>query len=210
MKRRTHESMETSPTAPLFWDCYTRCYDGLLQTIPYQRLIAQTLSRITSSASTLSDAGCGTGNLLGAVQHELPEVQLAGVDFSPQMLERACRKAPHAAVVQGDLNAPLPYADNSFDVGTCVNVLYAFADPERTLAELRRALVPGGTLIVTSPTTKPRLSAFVAEHAQEVGWWRTVPMLGRLAVLVLFNLLILRRGRKQTYRSWMQTRCRGC
>lgn len=192
-------AMNDSPHKSFFWDCYARCYDGLLQTIPYQRLLARTLSHVPSNARTLLDAGCGTGNLLSAVHRELPDIQLSGIDFSTQMLGRARRKMSGAHIIQGDLNAALPYADGSFDVVTCVNVLYAVATPEKTLAELKRVLAPGGTLIVSSPLAKPRIGAFIAEHARELGWWRTLPMLGRLAVLILFNLLIVRRGQQQTY-----------
>lgn len=194
-----HKVMDDSARNSFFWDCYARCYDGLLQTIPYQRLLARTLSHIPSNAVRLLDAGCGTGNLLSAVHRELPNVQLSGIDFSGQMLRRARQKLPHASLTQGDLNAPLPYPDGSFDVVTCVNVVYAVAEPEKTLAELRRVLAPGGTLIVSSPVAKPRLRAFIAEHAREVGWWRTVPMLCRLGLLILFNLLIVRRGQQQIY-----------
>lgn len=193
------EAMDDSPRKSLFWDWYARCYDGLLQTIPYQRLLARTLSHIPSNPRTLLDAGCGTGNLLSALQRELPDVQLNGIDFSTQMLGRARQKVPRASIIEGDLNAPLPYPDASFDVVTCVNVLYAVANPEKTLAELKRVLVPGGTLIITSPMAKPRIGAFIAEHARELGWWQTLPMLGRLAVLIVFNVLIIRRGKRQAY-----------
>ena len=95
-----------------FWDCYARCYDGLLQSIPYQRLIAQTLGRIPpQGAHSILDAGCGTGNLLGAVHQAHPKFALTGIDFSAAMLARARRKLPGAALQTGDLNLPLPFSD---------------------------------------------------------------------------------------------------
>ena len=43
------------------------------------------------------------------------------------------------------------------------------------------------------------MAAFIREHAVEAGWWRTVPMLARLGALLLFNVLILRRGHTGEY-----------
>lgn len=191
--------MKDASNKSVFWNCYARCYDGLLETVPYQRLIAQTLAHIPATATRLLDAGCGTGNLLRAARETQPQLALAGIDFSHQMLRRAADKVPTATLSRGDLNQPLPFADGSFDVVTCVNVLYAVENPEKTVSELRRVLAPGGRLIMTSPKSQPRLTAFITEHAETAGWWKTLPMLGRMLVLILFNLLILRRGRKQTY-----------
>ena len=185
----------------LFWDLYARCYDGLLDTIPYQRLLHKTLGRIPATTGALLDAGCGTGNLLAAVLRDRPDLRasLTGIDFSPEMLRHAQSKLPQARLHQANLDEPLPFADAAFDTITCINVLYAVPCPERTLAELKRVLKPNGTLIVSSPQAKPRISAFVCEHASEVGWIRTLPMLARLSVLVLFNILILRRGSGGVY-----------
>src|SRR5262249_19830887 len=88
---------------------------------------------------------------------------------------------------------------NTFDVVTCINVLYAVVSPGRTLNEIRRVLKPSGTLIVSSPIARPRMSSFVREQAQATGRLATVPLLIRLSVLTLFNVLIFRRGERVQY-----------
>ncbi|HXJ56970.1 MAG TPA: class I SAM-dependent methyltransferase [Candidatus Dormibacteraeota bacterium] len=186
-------------TSSWFWDCYAQCYDGLLSIVPYQRLLNRVQTAVPPGARTLLDAGCGTGNLLQAMRRADSALRLHGVDFSEIMLRRAKTKIPDAVLLKGDLNGRLPFPDGSFDVVTCINVLYAVTHPERTLTELRRVLTRGGTLMVSSPLARPRLSAFLREHASVAGWWRTLPLAGRLWALVLINAVIFRRGRRGQY-----------
>ena len=65
------------------------------------------------------------------------------------MLERARRRAARAAasvtVVEGRAEE-LPFADAGFDAAVSAFALCTVADPAAALAELRRVLVPGGTL----------------------------------------------------------------
>ena len=178
----------------LFWDWYARFYDGLLDTIPYRAMVCKVADCVPVGTAALLDAGCGTGNLLGLIREQRPCVALHGIDFSEAMLRRAKAKVPEARFIAGDLNAALPYPDESFDAVTCINVFYSLREPGRTLAELRRILKPGGKLIISSPLAQPRIRAFIQAHATEAGWLRTVPVLVRLSVLVLFNALIFRRG----------------
>ncbi|MBL0920571.1 MAG: class I SAM-dependent methyltransferase [Phycisphaerales bacterium] len=50
-----------------------------------------------------------------------------------------------------DMEAPLPFADGSFDVVLCVEGIEHVMDRHKTLRELRRALRPGGRLLITTP-----------------------------------------------------------
>jgi ubiquinone/menaquinone biosynthesis C-methylase UbiE len=180
----------------LFSDWYARCYDGLRDSIPYRKLLRQAADCLPIEAQTLLDAGCGTGNLLATIRRRRRAIALHGIDFSEAMLRRARVKVPDAQFLPGDLNAELPYSDKSFDVVTCVNVLYAVRQPERTLAELKRVLKPGGTLIISSPLVHPRPGVLLQAHAAEAGWPGTILLLGRLTLLLVFNEMIL--GRVKT------------
>ena len=73
------------------------------------------------------------------------------MDYSAAMLSRARAKLATIKLTRGDLNCPIAYPDNTFDVVTCINVLYAVANIHETLQELRRVLKRGGALIVSSP-----------------------------------------------------------
>lgn len=45
----------------------------------------------------------------------------------------------------------LPFDDDSFDLVTCIEGFYFVPDPEHGVAEIRRVLRPGGTVILTVP-----------------------------------------------------------
>lgn len=52
-----------------------------------------------------------------------------------------------------DANQPLPFADESFDLVWCSEVIEHLLVPERSLAELRRVTRRGGTLVLTTPNS---------------------------------------------------------
>lgn len=61
-----------------------------------------------------------------------------------------------------DANKPLPFADGSFDLIWCSEVIEHLEDPERSLAELRRVTRPGGAIILTTPNSYALLFRFIA------------------------------------------------
>jgi ubiquinone/menaquinone biosynthesis C-methylase UbiE len=95
------------------------------------------------------DVGSGDGALAGQLAANGGFV--TGLDPSPAALERA--RAAHPEI---EWSAPagdgrLPFADSSFDVVTCVNVLQHVADTQLLWSEMRRVLAPGGLLAVAVP-----------------------------------------------------------
>jgi SAM-dependent methyltransferase len=92
------------------------------------------------------DAACGTGRVsahLAAAGHDV-----LGVDTTPEMLELARAKVPSARFADGRLEA-LPVEDASFDLAVCSLALDHFADVGPPIAELARAVRPGGRVILT-------------------------------------------------------------
>jgi demethylmenaquinone methyltransferase / 2-methoxy-6-polyprenyl-1,4-benzoquinol methylase len=90
------------------------------------------------------------------------------------MLEQARRKSSAIEWVEGDLLA-LPFSASSFDAATVGFGIRNVPELERSLAELRRVLRPGGRLAVLE-ITRPRgpLRPFFT-----VWFDRVVPLLGR-------------------------------
>ncbi len=89
------------------------------------------------------DVGCGPGQYLRLVL-ERAKVLAIGADLSEGM----CREAAvHAPVVNADA-AVLPFPDAAFDRVLAPHMLYHCADIAAAIAELRRVLMPGGTLLV--------------------------------------------------------------
>lgn len=99
----------------------------------------------------LLELGFGSGYLLEKVLSHRRCDFAAGVDLSPEMVDRVCARlrayidAGKAQVRHGDIEA-IPFADGEFSKLCTVNTLYFWRDPQRALAECRRVLKAGGQL----------------------------------------------------------------
>ncbi len=103
------------------------------------------------SGERILDVGCGPGFYVAELLEQVgPEGALVGADPSASMLAVAGRRcAAHANVElrEGPATA-LPVDDASFDAALSVQVLEYVEDTERALAEIRRALRPGGRVVL--------------------------------------------------------------
>lgn len=94
------------------------------------------------------EVAVGTGS---NVLHLPADAVVTGVDLSPAMLDQARRRLAAAGraatLLEADAEA-LPLADASFDTVVCALGLCSIPHPERAISEMRRVLVPGGTLLL--------------------------------------------------------------
>ncbi|HEX8120442.1 MAG TPA: methyltransferase domain-containing protein [Solirubrobacteraceae bacterium] len=97
------------------------------------------------------DVGCGPGFYVAELLEDAgAEGSAVGVDPSAAMLGLAAKRCAHlsnASFAEGGATA-LPVADESFDAAVGVQVLEYVDDVPAALAELRRALRPGGRVVV--------------------------------------------------------------
>lgn len=93
------------------------------------------------------DLGCGDGRLTGALR----AARVVGADPSAVALERARRRAPDREWVETAPGEALPFADGSFDLALCADTLEHVQDVQGLLSEVRRVLVPGGRLALSTP-----------------------------------------------------------
>jgi SAM-dependent methyltransferase len=91
------------------------------------------------------DAGCGTGLNL----RDLPAGS-TGLDINPRNVALLRQRLPLMSVVEGDVEA-MPFADRTFGTVVCTEVLEHVPDPSLALAEIKRVLRPGGTVIGSVP-----------------------------------------------------------
>jgi len=104
-----------------------------------------------STGEQILDIGCGPGFYAKELLAEVGERgAIVGVDNSPQMLAVAAHRVEgHANVTFHEADATsLPVEDGSFDAALCVQVLEYVPDPDRALAEMHRAVRPGGRVVV--------------------------------------------------------------
>jgi demethylmenaquinone methyltransferase/2-methoxy-6-polyprenyl-1,4-benzoquinol methylase len=92
------------------------------------------------------DLATGSGDLALTIAQKLPEAEITGADFSPEMLAVARSKGLTNTVVADALH--LPFADGSFDAVTVAFGLRNMADWGAALAEMARVLAAGGHLLV--------------------------------------------------------------
>jgi SAM-dependent methyltransferase len=95
---------------------------------------------------SILDAGCGTGHLL---QQLRPLGHAEGVDISDEALD-FCRKRGLDNVRKGDVN-DLPFAGDTFDMVTALDVIEHIDDDVGALREFRRVLKPGGSAFIFVP-----------------------------------------------------------
>ena len=97
----------------------------------------------------LLEVPVGTGVLTMPVYRALPKADITCLDYSPDMMDSARKRAaalgiPNVRFQQGDVGA-LPYPDESFDIVLSLNGFHAFPDKEAAYAETFRVLKKGGT-----------------------------------------------------------------
>jgi SAM-dependent methyltransferase len=113
----------------------------------FRRFVAPLLARACAgtSAPLILDCGCGTGNNLAMLrQYGRP----CGIDLTFSGLAYARRNGERLVAQASALS--LPFSDDSFDLVTSFDVIYAFDDEmaARALAEMHRVLRPGGSLVL--------------------------------------------------------------
>jgi 2-polyprenyl-3-methyl-5-hydroxy-6-metoxy-1,4-benzoquinol methylase len=113
----------------------------------WYRYALRLLQRTQLPPGRALDLGCGVGEFMEALKGLGYDV--CGLDGEPQQVARVRERGAQAAVA--DLEAALPFADASFALLTCLEVIEHIARAEHLLSETRRVLAPGGHLLLSTP-----------------------------------------------------------
>jgi SAM-dependent methyltransferase len=130
-------------------------YEELWQTLPAElmppdyELRRRLLLAEVKRGDRVLDLGCGDGRFTGELASAGASV--VGVDVAEAALARARDSQPGLDFRLAPVDGPLPLEDNSFDLVWASEVIEHVADTARWLSEVRRVLVPGGRLVLTTP-----------------------------------------------------------
>jgi ubiquinone/menaquinone biosynthesis C-methylase UbiE len=106
------------------------------------------LQGIAADAPIL-EVGCGDASFTQNLAKHSSRV--TAVDISTSQIERNARALPHIKFIPHDIAQSFPFADQSFEVIWCSEVLEHLFDPGMALREMYRVLASGGRLLVTVP-----------------------------------------------------------
>lgn len=190
----TAPAHDTAPASPDAWgDAYLRFETPAQEIRKFQRRLLRIGAASWPRDARIVELFCGRGNGLNALAG-LGFTRVQGLDLSLRLVaeyEGSC------TVSVADCRA-MPLADASVDVAIVQGGLHHLPvlpdDLDRTLAEVRRVLAPGGRFVAVEPWRTPFLDV--------VHWWcdrrvarRAWPKLDALATMIEHE--------RDTYDAWL-------
>lgn len=132
----------------------------------------QALARFIRPGATVLDAGAGPGTwILNRYRRQVGLAVGADVAFPPGHQAATGERFLTEWPVRADLTR-LPFADASFDLILCYDVLEHLVDPGAVFREFARLLAPGGGLVFKTPClTSPTI---LASHLLPFSWHRAM------------------------------------
>lgn len=132
-------------------DYYDRIYyrqDSVhpLQVSRHLRVLAGRLG--VQAGQQVLDIACGRGEWLAAVAER--GAQVSGIDISKQAIKTCRRRFAEGRFEVGPAER-LPFADQQFDLVSCLGSLEHFLDQPRALQEMVRVVRPAGRILLLVP-----------------------------------------------------------
>ncbi len=174
-------------------------------------IVLTAIQRFAPEPGSFFELGCGTGFVLQGVSRAFPAARIVGGEPASEGLQIAHERVPRATLVQVE-GRRLPYRDE-FDLVGTFDVLEHIDEDEAVLSELRAALQPGGTLVLTVPQ-HPWLWSAADEFGRHKRRYTRSELVGKLDgagfgveyvtsfMTIVLPLMILSRRRQQDLRSF--------
>lgn len=126
----------------------------------WMKSLPQVVAALEAGGRAL-DVGCGVGRISIALAKAFPKAEIVGIDPDAESIRQA-----QAAAQAAGLGSRIRFAAQStreasagdgFDLVTAFDCIHDFAEPRRTLSEIRALLKPEGTLFISEPRASDRL-----------------------------------------------------
>lgn len=144
-------------------------YEMLTRHPVWERHCAQMATELPAGARRVVDLGCGPGNSTTHLR-DVVGPGVVGADYARAMLRRAHRRDGRLPLVCADASA-LPMRSGSLDAVTFHSVLYLLPDRAGALAEVARALRPGGRAVLLEPQSGARANLLGLARALPTPHW---------------------------------------
>jgi SAM-dependent methyltransferase len=137
--------------------------------LPYAERLVEEVA--PTSEEDVLDLACGTGAVTRLVAARCGPARVIGIDLTEAMLDVARSLVPEVTFLQGAFDA-LPVGDASADVVLCQQGLQFAPGRPAAVAEMARALRPGGRIAVACWVEVARIPVFNAfrEGLIALGW----------------------------------------
>jgi ubiquinone/menaquinone biosynthesis C-methylase UbiE len=147
--------------------------------------LAEQTPATIAAMQRLLDLACGPGGWVLDVAYDNPHIEVEGVDISKTMIDYAyararTQKLPNATFGIMDINLPLDYSDETFDLVNArfINGVLKRESWDAFIAECTRILRPGGVLRLTEMinvgnTTSPafeRIHTLLCQAMWRIGY----------------------------------------
>ena len=151
-----------------------------------QRDLKEAFARLIPADASVFEAGCAEGDLLAS----LPNARRMGVDYLPDVVERARARHPEITFEVADVTADGEsrlgvMAAGGWDAVVCDRLCHSVVDVKALLLGLKRRLAPGGRVYMTAFNYMWELPVSLAEMA---AWKRPAPTSNWLADFDYRNL----------------------
>jgi SAM-dependent methyltransferase len=147
---------------------------------------------------SLVDLGANDGSLTAHLAQVVRATEVHGVEIVPEQAEKATARG--IGIAAADLNEPLPYADETFDVVCSNQVIEHLVNTDGFVAEAFRILKRGGYAVISTEN----LSSWHNIGALILGWQPF--SLSNVSHSSLGNPLSLHRGESGRWKSWQHIR----
>lgn len=165
---RPDPSPDTDRRRPVFSRCYARISEGM----DAEGMGALRTELLAPLSGRVVEVGCGNGR--NFARYPAPVTQVTAVEPEPHLRALATRAAAAApvpvTVVPGTAEA-LPLPDGGFDAAVLCLVLCSLPDRTTALAELRRVLRAGGTLVFLEHTLAPTRRMRAVQRIADATVW---------------------------------------
>lgn len=138
---------------------------------------------VNALGGTVLEVGVGTGL---ALPRYAPDVEVTGVDYSAEMLEKARDKVRDLGLSQVKsllrMDArELDFPDASFDTVVAMHIMSVVPEPTRVLSEMARVCKPGGVVLITNHFARETgllatIERLAAPLSNLIGWHSDFPI----------------------------------